>query len=546
MAVELRKKPDGTLYPDFYGRYYENGKSKVVNLGVKWDGTPPDSMCAQGDDIFEILRKKAEEKLERQAEESKRKGKADHLTERLIESKTGTKVKYTRLADLAAAWRGIGRDGGAPSEAYLKWCDSVFKRFSEATPCTFLYEVNPGHADAFLADMRKGHADKTVKEMATLLKVAFARILPTGCQNPFTKTIRRKKARAVSDGAAVARRPLTDSQLEHLLDVAKPDPLLYPLTVCASHTGMRIGDVCRLKWGSVDLRGGWVNVATSKTGVVIEAPILRRLRETLETALAEREHGKDYVWPEAARMYATNKAGVIYRGKALFARAFAPAQDAPELAENATEGAHPADTWGKAADAVTARFRGDKRDRILDTLRRVAAGASYGDVQKATGRRKAIVSQDLRDAETVAGVTLRRGNAEATGRDLKTLIGATRQVRARGAVAASLLGWHNLRGTFVTIALSAGIPFDTVAKITGHQTAKVVKDHYYNPTREHTRAAMERSLPSVLTGAKAAPAVRPSAALLAGDPEDPLVDIVAKLNALTPAQRAGVVKMLHK
>jgi hypothetical protein len=37
----------------------------------------------------------------------------------------------------------------------------------------------------------------------------------------------------------------------------------------------------------------------------------------------------------------------------------------------------------------------------------------------------------------------------------------------------------------------------------------------------------------------------PAAALPADATEDPLVDIAAKLNALTPAQRAGFVKKLN-
>jgi integrase len=314
-----------------------------------------------------------------------------------------------------------------------------------------------------------------------------------------------------------------------------------------------------LRWASVDLRGGWVSVATGKTGAQIEAPIFDDLRAVFETALTEKQAGAVYVWPDAALLYAgkpnpdyvpnpkdtpkerkakmyliqPNPQGIIYRGKALFARAFAEAQGGPELAEIATDAAPPADLWQRASDAVAAGLRGDKAARILDTLGRVAAGASYGDIHKATGRAKAVCSQDLRDAEIVSGLTLRRGVTVATGRDIKTLIGATRQTRTRGAVSASLLGWHNLRGTFVTRALSRGIPFETVAKITGHGTAKIMRDHYFNPTREHTRDAMQRA--QITGGTPATPAA-----------PDPLAGLAAAVKSLSQTDRAKLVKLLNK
>jgi integrase len=531
MGLEIRKGRDGKPRRHWYGRYDVAGKATVVNLGVPICGTIPKSLLGEGDADFEISRALAEAKLEATRAEAQERGNADHLTRRLIASKTGATVEDVKLCDLADLWRAVNRDGGAPSEKHLQWCASVFKRFADAVPVALIYEVTAEHIRAFLDAIRAGHSEKTTRDIATLLQGAFARFLPHGVQNPWKQTIRRKRARASVDGGPVARRPLTDSQLAALLETARGDAMLYPLTVCAASTGLRIGDVCLLRWASVDLRGGWVSVATGKTGAQIEAPIFDDLRAVFETALTEKQAGAVYVWPEAAKMYQANPQGIIYRGKALFARAFAEAQGGPELAEIATDAAPPADVWQRASDAVAAGLRGDKAARILDTLGRVAAGASYGDIHKATGRAKAVCSQDLRDAEIVSGLTLRRGATEATGRDIKSLIGATRQTRTRGAVSASLLGWHNLRGTFVTRALSRGIPFETVAKITGHGTAKIMRDHYFNPTREHTRDAMQRA--QIAGGTPAAPA-----------PADPLAGLAAAVQTLSKADRAKLAKLL--
>ena len=130
-------------------------------------------------------------------------------------------------------------------------------------------------------------------------------------------------------------------------------------------------------------------------------------------------------------------------------------QDAPESADLDETRYSP-----KVSEAVRGAGFGDaKRDRILDSLTRYARGESYRKIEKATGRKRCIISQDLHDAELVSSYRLRcgligaRGTTKRSGRDLKRLIADTRQGRKIGQHAASLLGWHNLRGTFVVLAL---------------------------------------------------------------------------------------------
>jgi hypothetical protein len=96
-------------------------------------------------------------------------------------------------------------------------------------------------------------------------------------------------------------------------------------------------------------------------------------------------------------------------------------------------------------------------------------------------------------------------------------------------------GWHNLRGTFVTLALNAGLPFETVAKCTGHTTAKIVRDHYYNPTREHTKDAMQK-VGERLSGKL--PAALPAV--------DPVAVMAAQFRKLTKADKMRLSAMLKK
>jgi len=241
---------------------------------VRWDGKAVESLREKGDPVFESTRTDAKNELKKLQIKWREKGRAENLTARLIEAKTGRKPEYVKLSDIPTRWRKIGRET-QPGEPWLKWCDTVFTRFAEAVPCTFLHEVSPEQAATYVASLRKNFSRKTARGVAQLLKSAFARLLPLGTSNPFEGGIVRKNDN--SDGDTVHRRPFTAEELAALFEAARPDPFLYPLVVTAACTGLRRGDVCRLRWKDVDLRNNVITVKTSKTGANVEIPIFRPL-----------------------------------------------------------------------------------------------------------------------------------------------------------------------------------------------------------------------------------------------------------------------------
>ena len=76
----------------------------------------------------------------------------------------------------------------------------------------------------------------------------------------------------------------------------------------------------------------------------------------------------------------------------------------------------------------------------------------------------------------------------------------TRIKREGSEKKASVKDFHSLRTTWITMALSAGVPMELVRRVTGHSTVNVVLKHYFRPGREVFRQKLERSLPQVLTG----------------------------------------------
>lgn len=493
--VRLKNQRDGSLRAHWYGQFRDGGAQREVNLNVPWKGTPPASgkWSDEGDKRFEASRKEAEAALTAYIEELRFKGRAEHLTERLIESKTGRSVEYTRIKDLAEGWRTVGRES-MPSERYLAACDAHFKRFvdfmrKEHTRAVHLYEVTPKDAAGFVALCRKTLAPATAKQAVRLLNKALSNTLPVGAANPFAAFVGR---RTKGESGTVHRKPFTPEELRKLLDTARDDDFMYPLIVTAACSGMRRGDVCGLRWTAVDLAGGMLTVKTSKTGAEVEVPIFPPLRAVLED---RKGNGKEYVFPEAAAMLRDNPDGLTWRFKKIVARTFD--SEAPPTLPKATPDAK---IMTEGAKAIHANIpKGERRERMLETLRRYTAGESVRQIEKAIGVSRATVSTDLSAVEQWTGKLFVRGGGDRS--NMKAAITRTARVtREHGQRAASVRDWHALRATWVTFALSAGVPVELVRRVTGHATTEIVLQNYFRPGREHFRAALIKALPEILTG----------------------------------------------
>jgi len=84
--------------------------------------------------------------------------------------------------------------------------------------------------------------------------------------------------------------------------------------------------------------------------------------------------------------------------------------------------------------------------------------------------------------------------------------GAVQQKREHGLRKASLRDFHSFRVTWVTVALTAGVPLEIVQKVTGHRTTAIVLKHYFQPGREEFRRTLAGRLPALLGDRSAQPA----------------------------------------
>ncbi len=75
----------------------------------------------------------------------------------------------------------------------------------------------------------------------------------------------------------------------------------------------------------------------------------------------------------------------------------------------------------------------------------------------------------------------------------------THAKREHGTINASVLDFHSFRTTWITLALSAGVPMELVRRVTGHATVDVVLKHYFRPGRKDFRKALQKAMPKLLT-----------------------------------------------
>jgi len=93
---------------------------------------------------------------------------------------------------------------------------------------------------------------------------------------------------------------------------------------------------------------------------------------------------------------------------------------------------------------------------------------------------------------------------QALGSEKYTHRGEIHQARPNGLRQASIRDFHSFRVTWVTLALSAGVPLEIVQKVTGHRTASIVMKHYFQPGREEFRRTLADKLPALIGGPAAA------------------------------------------
>jgi len=437
-------KADGTPRRVWYGRYEVNGKRFCDKLDVKFAGVPPVpfSLRAEGDGAFERSRAAAQAKLDSLVADARVKHDSARLVEKLYEIKTGEQIQSVKLAALPEEWSEIPRKRET-NDRYAAQCRSTLARFAD-----FVQKHN-AHAEEL------GHV--TRQTARAFMEAEAARGVTAKTWNDTLKLLRATCKHLLPAGSinpfssmptreteTVFRKPFTPEELKAIVDAALGDDFARPILITGICTAMRRGDCCLLKWTDVDLIRRFITVKTAKTGATVAIPIFPMLYDEL---VRHTRAADGYVFPEQATMYEKNPDGITWRVRKVFAAA--GFKDADEESET-----DPVD--GEAASIVT--------------------------------------------------VALSQANGDGTDTAAPAAIGGEIHAKRKGGLRrASVRDFHSFRVTWVTLALTAGVPLELVQKVTGHKTAEVVLKHYYQPGREEFRRALQSAMPKLLTNGSKTP-----------------------------------------
>ena len=528
MPVELRRKSDGSLKSKYwYGSYMLKGKRHVASLEIPVGGkvVPASLRVPSDDEKFEESRRKAQAALDAIIAEAREKLQPEEYVQKLHKIRTGRRIDSIPLTELSDAWDKAPRKRKG-SKRYVDQAHTVFERFigfiqDEYPGTDTLADVTSDMAEAFmLTERERGVSPRTCNAALILLRSAFKALANRAniVRNPFTGI-------PTLDENTTHRRPFNQEELDAISGAFGQHPFIRPVVVTGVCTAMRRGDCCTLRWEDVDLDERFVRVKTSKTGETVEIPMLAPLEDELRKHV---NNGSEYVFPDLAQMYAKNPNGITYRVRALFEDAgfYDKAEDKkPPKKKKKVQKSKLAIQKEKTRKATLEARKKLKvvspveRNRIVKemfasigsdemTAEKLAnmreaydlstAGGSLASISGKMDKVKSSIWKYLREIEER---TTLRVLPLIEAKEKPTQIAAVSREREDGERRASIRDFHSFRVTWITLALTAGVPLELVQRVTGHKTTDVVLKHYFKPGREDFRKTIEGAMPKMLVGA---------------------------------------------
>jgi integrase len=500
MPLEFRKQRDGRLRNVWFGRFEINGERFCYNLGIKISGTPPKSLSLldEGDVIFERSRSSAQAKLDGIVEEARTKQGSARLVEKLYEIKTGEIIRSVLLSNLPEEWGKIARKR-KPDDRYASQCKSTLKRFAEFVhqanmKAVEIAQVTRSLARSFMeAEANRGVTAKTWNDTLKLLRATFKYLLPAGGINPFA-------GMPTKETETVFRQPFSPAELAAISEAARMDEFIRPIIIVGICSAMRRGDCCLLDWKDVDLAKRFITVKTSKTGQTVSIPIFPMLYDELSKRRTNSPQSEGYVFPEQAQMYLENPDGITWRVKKILAVALGEATDNGET--KALSEVSETEARKRGEEFINKLPEGEKRARMALVFKLYIEGKNIEAVMAEAKVSKGSVSGYLNEIQLAIGCQIVRG---ASHNGPKATDNGLQVERKEGLRRASVRDFHSFRVTWVTLALTAGVPLELVQKVTGHKTTDIVLKHYFQPGQEAFRQALQTAMPKLLTNGQKSP-----------------------------------------
>lgn len=197
--------------------------------------------------------------------------------------------------------------GGASNAQNFKRAISLFLDYLGAEKHMRIDRLSPARCRSYFLERLKQVAYGTAKINLAHLRCAFNAAVRDGMldRNPFN-SFKLAALAPANMPRAVKRLPFTPQELNTII-TSFPAPYNELALASLLTGGQRIGDVCCLRWDSIDFTNKIIHLRTAKTGKEITAPIHPRLEQLLRQ---HKDNGSEYVFPDAQRKYSRSKGSV--------------------------------------------------------------------------------------------------------------------------------------------------------------------------------------------------------------------------------------------
>lgn len=219
------------------------------------------------------------------------------------------------ISDAWQAWLASPRKRD-PKACTLASYDAAWKRFTGWTKrkgFKDLAEITPLEAEDYARDLKgEAFAPRTYNGHMKFLRAFFKtlRLRASLPENPFDGVV-------LMEGATLSRRELTPEELAKVFAAATGS--LRVMLAVGVFTGLRLGDVCHLKWSTIDFKRAILTVVPGKTarkGKTVTIPLHPTLVQTLADWQAHAPG--ELVFPAEAADYARGTDYVTDRFQDLF------------------------------------------------------------------------------------------------------------------------------------------------------------------------------------------------------------------------------------
>lgn len=218
-------------------------------------------------------------------------------------------VKPVTLGEFVDLWKSSPRRKDCSAEMLATYASQILAFVSWAGEGVDVRAVDDAMAERYARHLASKSGGTYNKHLNTLDAAWRAVGRSAGAEgNPWAELPRRRQE-------AHRRRVLTPEELDAILKAA--DGEWRALIEIGLHTGLRLGDACRLRWEAFKA-DGTVEVTTGKTGAVVKLPSAALLEALEMSNIVRPSNLKGEVLPEIAAQYRRNKATVSHHVARIF------------------------------------------------------------------------------------------------------------------------------------------------------------------------------------------------------------------------------------